>query len=73
MLTSVCGSISSCPELDLYPEELRGAIDAVNAWVYPKLNNGVYRSGFATTQEACESGALAGVCLCSARRARLCY
>lgn len=57
MLTSVCDSISSNPELDLYPEEMREAIDAVNAWVYPKLNNGVYRSGFATTQEACESGA----------------
>ncbi|KAA0150369.1 hypothetical protein FNF27_04794 [Cafeteria roenbergensis] len=52
MLTSVCDSISSNPGLDLYPAELREAIDAVNAWVYPKLNNGVYRSGFATTQEA---------------------
>ena len=58
MLTSVCDSISSNPGLDLYPAELREAIDAVNAWVYPKLNNGVYRSGFATTQEACESGCL---------------
>lgn len=40
------------PEVDLYPESLREAIDAVNAWVYPMLNNGVYRSGFAKSQEA---------------------
>lgn len=40
--------------LDLYPEALREEIDAVNALVYPDVNNGVYRSGFATTQAAYE-------------------
>ncbi|GBG28836.1 Glutathione S-transferase omega-like 2 [Hondaea fermentalgiana] len=38
--------------VDLYPEDLKKEIDAVNEWVYPMYNNGVYRSGFATSQEA---------------------
>jgi putative glutathione S-transferase len=40
------------PELDLYPEDLRAEIDAVNARVYEDVNNGVYRAGFAQTQDA---------------------
>ncbi|MEK1887832.1 MAG: glutathione S-transferase family protein [Phyllobacterium sp.] len=40
--------------LDFYPEAARPEIDAVNALVYPNINNGVYRAGFATTQEAYE-------------------
>lgn len=39
---------------DLYPEELRTRIDALNERIYPRLNNGVYRAGFATTQLAYE-------------------
>ncbi|HSE55109.1 MAG TPA: glutathione S-transferase C-terminal domain-containing protein [Nocardioidaceae bacterium] len=39
---------------DLYPEPLREEIDAVNEVVYADVNNGVYRCGFASTQEAYE-------------------
>jgi putative glutathione S-transferase len=39
---------------DTYPQRLRGEIDAVNQVVYANINNGVYRCGFATTQEAYE-------------------
>ncbi|CAA7267281.1 unnamed protein product [Cyclocybe aegerita] len=38
--------------LDFYPADLRAEIDAVNEWIYPNINNGVYRAGFATTQAA---------------------
>lgn len=40
--------------VDLYPEALRKEIDATGEWTYEFINNGVYRSGFATTQEAYE-------------------
>jgi glutathionyl-hydroquinone reductase len=41
-------------EGDYYPLELRAEIDALNARIYSTVNNGVYRAGFATTQEAYE-------------------
>ncbi len=40
--------------LDFYPEPLRAEIDSINATVYDRVNNGVYKTGFATTQEAYE-------------------
>lgn len=39
---------------DLYPTNLAEEIDALNARIYPRFNNGVYRAGFATTQIAYE-------------------
>jgi putative glutathione S-transferase len=41
--------------LDLYPERLRAQIDTLNEQVYPAVNNGVYRAGFATSQSAYEA------------------
>jgi len=40
---------------DYYPEAMRAEIDAVNARVYDTLNNGVYKSGFARSQDAYDS------------------
>lgn len=39
---------------DYYPESLRADIDALNDRIYDTVNNGVYKAGFATTQEAYE-------------------
>ncbi|MGI9380136.1 MAG: glutathione S-transferase family protein [Methyloligellaceae bacterium] len=44
---------------DYYPEALRTEIDEVNDRIYQTFNNGVYRSGFATTQEAYEQAVTA--------------
>ncbi len=40
--------------LDFYPEPLRRQIDTLNERIYPAVNNGVYRAGFATSQSAYE-------------------
>ena len=54
MFNSEFDAIAGSPELDYYPSELRAEIDEINAFVYPNINNGVYRCGFATTQDAYE-------------------
>jgi glutathionyl-hydroquinone reductase len=41
--------------VDLYPQALRGAIDTINAFVYETVNDGVYRCGFAKSQQAYET------------------
>jgi putative glutathione S-transferase len=42
-------------KLDYYPEPLRDEIDAINQTIYDNVNNGVYRTGFAETQQAYNS------------------
>ena len=44
---------------DYYPDALRAEIDALNETIYATVNNGVYRSGFATTQDAYEEAVTA--------------
>ncbi|CAI7581112.1 unnamed protein product [Penicillium manginii] len=45
-------------KVDLFPTALRSEIDESNEWIYNDVNNGVYKSGFATTQEAYEKAVI---------------
>lgn len=54
MFNSVFNQWAGNAELDLYPQNLREQIDAINEWTYHQFNNGVYRTGFASTQKAYE-------------------
>jgi glutathionyl-hydroquinone reductase len=53
MLNSAFDGVGAKPG-DFYPVALRNEIDEINARVYDTVNNGVYKSGFATTQSAYE-------------------
>jgi putative glutathione S-transferase len=53
MLNSAFDRVGAAPG-DYYPTELRPEIDALNSRIYDTVNNGVYKSGFATTQGAYE-------------------
>jgi glutathionyl-hydroquinone reductase len=55
MLNSAFAALTN-DRADYYPPELRAEIDRINARVYSDVNIGVYRAGFATTQEAYEEG-----------------
>ncbi|MFB2769862.1 glutathione S-transferase family protein [Pelatocladus sp. BLCC-F211] len=52
MLNSQFNEFATNPGLDLYPEELREQIDRWNEKIYHAVNNGVYRCGFAQSQQA---------------------
>lgn len=54
MLNSEFNQFATNPGLDLYPEPLRDGIDRLGQTIYDNVNNGVYRAGFATSQEAYE-------------------
>ncbi len=54
MFNSAFNSLTGSTE-DFYPEDLHEEINTLNAEIYDKVNNGVYKCGFATTQEAYES------------------
>ena len=57
MLNSGFDDIGALPG-DYYPEDLRDEINTVNERIYHTLNNGVYKSGFATSQVAYEEAVL---------------
>lgn len=58
MLNSAFDEVGATPG-DYYPPALREEIDRLNDWVYDRINNGVYKAGFATTQSAYEEAVLA--------------
>lgn len=53
MMNSAFDGIGARPG-DYYPEDLRSEIESLNSRIYDKVNNGVYKAGFATTQQAYE-------------------
>ena len=53
MLSTVFAPLAEHP-VELYPERLRGEIDALNQQIYDTVNNAVYKAGFATRQAVYE-------------------
>lgn len=52
IFNSAFNEFAENPKLDLAPESLAKEMEEVDCWIYPGINNGVYRCGFAETQEA---------------------
>jgi hypothetical protein len=58
MLNSAFDGVGASPG-DYYPAPLRADIDALNRRIYDTVNDGVYKAGFATTQQAYEAAVVA--------------
>ncbi|WP_305845066.1 glutathione S-transferase family protein [Photobacterium leiognathi] len=58
MLNSAFDDVGAV-KVDFYPQTLRQQVDELNDFVYANINNGVYRAGFATTQEAYDEAVIA--------------
>ena len=54
MLNAEFDAVAGHPERDYYPADLRERIEAINEPIYHEVNNGVYKAGFATAQDAYE-------------------
>lgn len=52
ILNSEFNDVAANPGLDLAPKSAKRSMAAVDPWIYEFINNGVYRCGFATSQEA---------------------
>ncbi|RQM25440.1 hypothetical protein B5M09_011832 [Aphanomyces astaci] len=59
MLNAQFNALATHPTLDLAPAALLSDIDAINEWIYHDINNGVYKAGFATKQDAYEKNVVA--------------
>lgn len=55
MLNSEFNAFAKNPDLNLAPEELESKMEEMDALIYPNINDGVYRCGFAGSQEAYDS------------------
>jgi len=71
MMNEAFAAVASGSGPDLYPAALRMEIDALGEEMYPRLNNGVYRAGFATTQVAYDEAVLDVFGMLDALEARL--
>jgi putative glutathione S-transferase len=58
MLNDAFDALARTPERDYYPSALRDSIDELNARIYETVNNGVYRAGFASSQDAYEEAVM---------------
>ncbi|WP_296403757.1 glutathione S-transferase family protein [Psychrobacter sp.] len=58
MFNSAFDEVGANKEVNFLPDNLVSEIEELNEFIYPNINNGVYKSGFATTQEAYEEAVI---------------